>query len=98
MRIFREEEKLMSKALQFYKEILNLKFIAKLRSLTVVKANWKCSKTRMLTELRKALKFQSKFRQLDVRLMQEIRRSEIFHLRFIPSLLPTKHLREKMRA
>ena len=52
----------------------------------------------MLTEPRKALKFQSKYRQLEPRSMQEIRRSGNFQLIFIASLLITKHLREKMRV
>mgnify|MGYP004185016001 CR=1 FL=1 len=58
----------------------------------------KCSRTRMLTGPRKASKYQSRFRQSELRSIPEIKRSENFLLLFTCSLPPTKVLREKTKT
>lgn len=50
----------------------------------------KCSRIKMLTVQKKALKFQNKFKRLELKLQEESKKYETFHHKFILASLATK--------
>lgn len=69
---------------------MRLKFKVKTLSLTAAKMSLKCSRIKMLTVQKKALKFQNKFKRLELKLQQESKKYETFHHKFILASLATK--------
>ena len=96
LRTCSEEEKLMSRALQFWRVTLSLKFKARPQWSIAAKMSLKCWKTKMPIKQKKELKFLNRFKPWELRLVLETRRLEIFLPRSTQSSLRIKLLREKM--
>ena len=75
---------------------MKLKFRAKIALSTVAKMNVRCLRIRMLTRLRRALRYQSRFKLLELKLMREIKRLGTFHHKSIQPSLLIKLLKEKL--
>lgn len=97
MKIFRDESKLMNKALQFYELIMKTRSILKTKSYLAWEMNLICWKHKIMTVNRKALKFSNKFKFCVLKFQSVTKKFVMFALRSKWQLVITNHVNAKLK-